>query len=98
VNNKIDMNKISEFDMSDYLENSDDVLNYLSESKKYGVAEFVKSLGVVAKSKGMTELAKSTGLKRESLYKVFQAKGSPKFDTLEKILNSLGYKIAIQKL
>lgn len=90
--------KLKKFDMADYLTTADDVLEYLEEAKKLGTTEFVRSLSVVARSQGMTKLAGVTGLKRESLYKIFQAKGSPKFDTIEKILSAFGYKLDIVKI
>ena len=51
------------------------------------------ALGVVARSKGMTELAKETGMGRESLYKSLSSDGNPSFATVIKVLSALGVKL-----
>ena len=51
------------------------------------------ALGVVARAKGMTDLAKEAGLGRESLYKSLSSDGNPSFATVIKVLNALGVKL-----
>lgn len=51
------------------------------------------ALGTVARAKGMTEVARKTGLSRESLYKALSAEGNPEFATILKVLRALDLKI-----
>ena len=54
---------------------------------------FIIALGHVAKAKGVTQLAKDTGLNRESLYKTLSGKTQPKWDTIQRIMKALNIKI-----
>ena len=59
-----------------------------------GDAAFVaKALGNIARAKGMTEIARETGLSRESLYKSLSGERSPSFETVLKVIGALGLKI-----
>ena len=51
------------------------------------------ALGVVARAKGMTQLAHDTGLGRESLYKALSGEGNPSFATILKVIRALGVKL-----
>ena len=51
------------------------------------------ALGDIAKAKGMSQIARETGLGRESLYKSLSAEGNPEFDTIMKVINSLGLQL-----
>ena len=51
------------------------------------------ALGVIARAKGMTQLARDTGLGRESLYKALSGEGNPSFATILKIMHALGVKL-----
>ena len=51
------------------------------------------SLGIIARAKGMTQLARDTGLGRESLYKALSGEGNPSFGTILKIVHALGVKL-----
>ena len=58
-------------------------------------AVFIASLGHVVKHRGVTEVANATGLNRESLYKAFNGKAQPKWDTVHRLLHALGVQINI---
>ena len=59
-----------------------------------GDAKFVaKALGDIARAKGMTQIARDTGLSRESLYKALSGDRSPTFDTILKVIQALGLKL-----
>ncbi len=59
-----------------------------------GDAAFVaKALGNIARAKGMSEIARETGLSRESLYKSLSGERSPSFETVLKVITALGLKI-----
>ncbi len=67
---------------------------YLEAALQEGDAALVAAaLGDIAKAKGMSQLARETGLGRESLYKSLSAEGNPEFDTIMKVINSLGLQL-----
>jgi probable addiction module antidote protein len=60
-----------------------------------GDAAFIaKALGDIARAQGMTEIARQTGLSRESLYKALSGERSPSFDTILKVVSALGLKLS----
>ncbi|RMG85665.1 MAG: putative addiction module antidote protein, partial [Chloroflexi bacterium] len=56
---------------------------------------FLAAVGHVAKAKGMTAIARDANLGRESLYKAFAPGAKPRYDTVLKVLNSLGVKLRV---
>lgn len=56
---------------------------------------FITALGQLAKHHGMTNVAKETGLNRESLYRTFNGKTDPKWTTITKVLNVLGINFTL---
>jgi probable addiction module antidote protein len=60
-----------------------------------GDAAFIaKALGDIARAQGMTQIARDTGLSRESLYKALSGERSPSFDTILKVISALGLKLS----
>ncbi len=85
------MNNLSTFDVSQYLDNNEMIAEYLSQVMQEGdTDELLEAIGNIAKAKGMSQIAHDTGLGRESLYKAFQAGAKPRFETVMKVLHSLG--------
>ena len=92
------MNKLQsiDFDISKYLNNKEIIAEYLSQILDNGdMNELLIALGNIAKTKGMAQISKDTGLGRESLYKTFNPNSKPRFDTIMKVINSFGIKIQI---
>lgn len=90
------MAKIREFDAARYLNNEKMMAKYLAvclEDPNPDV--FLAALGDVAKARGMTQLARDTGLSRESLYKTFSPGKKPQFDTIKKITKALGVSLSV---
>lgn len=58
-------------------------------------AVFITALGHVVRHKGIAQLAEQTGLNRESLYKTFNGKVQPRWDTVHRLLKALGVKLEI---
>jgi probable addiction module antidote protein len=84
------------WDPARYLETDDDVAAYLDAAlDENDPAVLAAALGDVARAKGMTAIARETGLGRESLYKALSAEGNPEFGTIQKVVRSLGLKIRI---
>lgn len=85
------------FDISEHLDDEDMIAGYLSlclEDENPNV--FLNALGDVAKARGMTDLARATGLSRESLYKSFSDGRKPQFETIQKIARAYGMKIRLE--
>jgi len=88
------MTNTTTFDVSQYLDSKEMIAEYLSQVLKDGdMNELLNAIGNIAKAKGMSQIAKDTGLGRESLYKTFSADAKPRFETVMKVLNSFGVKL-----
>ena len=96
------MTKISDlpdFDVADYLKSDADIAQYLNVVLEDGdPALLAATIGDVARARGMTQLAKDTGLSRESLYKSLSGQRAPNSDTLFKVMKALGFKLTVQPL
>lgn len=87
-------NLLIDFDIADYLDSKEAISEYLSQVLADGdTDELLSALGHIARAKGMTEVAKKTGLGRESLYKTFQLGTKPKFETIVKVLDAFGVRL-----
>jgi probable addiction module antidote protein len=83
--------KTRRWDAADYLKSDKDMAAYLEAALEEGdAALFTAALGDVARAKGMTAIARKTGLGRESLYKALSADGNPEFATVLKVMHSIG--------
>ena len=88
------MTKLTTFDVSEYLDSKEMIAEYLSQILQDGdMNELLEAIGNIAKAKGMSQIAKDTGLGRESLYKTFSADSKPRFETIMKVLDSFGVKL-----
>ncbi len=88
--------KTTKYDVAEYLSTPQEMAAYLEAclEEANGDAAFVaKALGNIARAKGMTEIARETGLSRESLYKSLSGERSPSFETVLKVIAALGLKI-----
>lgn len=84
------LTQATEFDLSDYLTSEEDIAEYISQVLADGDSEeLLRAIGYIAKARGMTQLAKDTGLGRESLYKAFRKGAKPQFETVYKVLSAL---------
>lgn len=85
--------KTTPFDAAKYIETAEDAAVFLADALESGDAGFVQHvLGLIARSKGMSEVAAKAGLGRESLYKALKEDASPKFETILKVATALGIK------
>jgi probable addiction module antidote protein len=84
------------YDTADYLRTKEEVIAYLEAAFEDGdPALITHALGDIARSEGMTGVAKATGLTRASLYKALSAEGNPEFATVLKVIQALGLKLTI---
>jgi probable addiction module antidote protein len=91
--------RLKKYDVADHLRSTEEMAAYLEAciAESDGDASFVaKALGDIARAKGMSEIARETGLGRESLYKALSADGNPQFDTILKVAKALGLEFSVR--
>ncbi|MGY2044739.1 addiction module antidote protein [Pseudomonas pergaminensis] len=82
---------LTTFDMTELLDSDEAISEYLSQVLADGDnQELLRAIGYVAKARGMTKIAAEAGMGRESLYKAFAPGAKPRFETVLKVLHSLG--------
>ncbi len=82
------------WDPAEHLETEEDMAAYLEAALEEGDPALVAAaLGDIARAKGMSQVARATGLGRESLYKALSASGNPEFATVMKVVAALGLKL-----
>lgn len=87
--------KLRKWDSAEYLKTEEDMVMYLQaclEEAGDDAAFIAKALGVIARARGMSGLARDTGLGRESLYKALSEEGNPSFATILKVSQALGLR------
>ena len=90
--------KVLPFDPAEHLETEEDILLYLEAAMEGNDPKHIASaLGDVARSKGMSEIARKTGLGRQALYGSLSENGNPTLDTLTAVLEVLGLELTVQK-
>lgn len=84
------------WDAAEVLETPADIAAYLDAYLEDGTAEeLLRALNTIARSRGMTALARETGISREALYRAFSDKGNPTLDTLMRVMKALGVRLAV---
>lgn len=84
------------FDAAEYLGDEESIAAFLGESFASGdAAEIGEALGIVARARNLTDLARQTGLTRQALYKALSRDGNPRLDTLLAITKALGYDFKV---
>ena len=84
------------FDAANFLDNEEVIAEYINIAlESEDPNDLLRALDTVARAKGISKISKETGLNRESLYKSLKEGKRPYFDTLQKILNSLGIKFRV---
>lgn len=86
--------KTRPWDAAEHLVTEEDMALYLEVALEEGdPALITAALGDIARAKGMTQIARDTGLGRESLYKALSPEGNPEFATILKVVSALGIKL-----
>ena len=89
--------KVSKYDPAEDIETSEDVIAYLEAALEENDIEFLfKTIGYIARSKGMAQIAKELNLNREGLYTALSVQGNPSFITIVRVLDNLGFRLNIQ--
>lgn len=89
---------VTRFDAAEYLKTPEDMVAYLDAcfEEDAGDGKLIRAaLNDIARARGMTQVARDTGLGRESLYKALGSQGNPEFATIIKVMKALGLKLNV---
>ena len=82
------------WDPAEHLQTEEDMVAYLEAALGEGDPALIAAvLGDIARAKGMSQVARESGLGRESLYKALSAQGNPEFATIMKVVQALGLRL-----
>ena len=88
--------KVAPFDASDYLDSEEAIAEYLTAALENPDPDaFLVAVRDVAKSRGISKVAESAGLGRESLYKALKPGAQPRFETVRRLLEALGVRLDV---
>ncbi len=97
MTSKINVADLPEFDMAQQLKTEEDIAAFVTMAIEDGdAAELAHALGVAAKARGMSEVARKTGITREALYKALKPNAKPRFDTISRVCAALGVRLVAQ--
>lgn len=89
--------KTTPFDLAEQLKTDEDIAAYLTLVMDEGdPGELAYGLGVVARARGMSQIAKDSGIGREALYKALRVDASPRFDTIARVCKALGVQLVVK--
>ena len=92
------MVKTTPFDAAAYLQSEEDILYYLEAAMEGNDPKHIASaLGDVARSQGMSDIARKAGVGRQALYNALSETGNPTLETLTAVLGALGLQLTVQK-
>lgn len=93
------ISELPDFDMAEYLKTDEDIAHYLTLAlAEDDPGELTHALGMIARARGMTDIARASGLTREALYKALRPSSRPRFDTIAKVCAALGVKLVVQPI
>ena len=88
----------AKYDPAEYIETREDVIAFLEGALEENDPEFLfKTIGYIARSKGITQIARELNLNREGLYTALSSKGNPSFVTVARVLDNLGFQLSIRQ-
>ena len=96
---RIRVDDLPEFDAAPYLDNEATIAAYLTDILDANdPALLAAALGDIARARGMSEIAKASGITREALYKALRADAQPRFDTISRVCAALGVRLVAQPI
>ena len=88
----------AKYDPAEVIETKEDVIAFLESALEENDPDFLlRTIGHIARSKGMTKLARELKLDRKGLYKSLAPDGNPSFFTIVKVLDNLGYQLNVKQ-
>ena len=96
---KIRLADLPDFDFSEHLDSEEALAEYLTAIvAENDPALLAAALGDIARARGMTEIAKASGITREALYKALRPDAQPRFDTVSRVGTALGVRLVVQTM
>ncbi|CAM3767805.1 addiction module antidote protein [Roseateles saccharophilus] len=96
---KIKVSELPEFDAAEYLNSEGELAAYLTAVlEENDPALLAAALGDIARARGMTQIAKESGITREALYKALRPGSEPRFDTVSRVCAALGVRLVAQPM
>lgn len=94
---KIKISELPDFDPAEHIKDEADIAAYLTLVIEGGdSSELAHALGIIARARGMSDIAKASGITREALYKALRPDAQPRFDTVSRVCAALGVKLVAQ--
>ena len=91
---KIKISELPDFDPAEHLKDEEDIAAYLTVIlEENDSALLAAALGDIARARGMSEIARASGITREALYKALRPNAQPRFDTVSRVCAALGVKL-----
>jgi probable addiction module antidote protein len=88
---------LPDFDFSEHLDSEQAMAEYLTAIlEENDPALLAAALGDIARARGMSEIARASGITREALYKALRSDAQPRFDTVNRVCAALGVKLVAQ--
>ncbi len=92
----IKIDDLPDFDPTEHLRNNEEIAAYLSAViEEDDPDELLHALGVAARARGMTEIARETGLAREALYRALRKGAATRLDTVSRVCKALGLRLTV---
>ena len=96
---KIRITDLQKFDMAEHLPDEKAIAEYLTiVLEENDPAALAQALGTVARGRGMTEIAATSGIAQETLYKALRPDSQPRFETITRVCQALGVKLVAQPI
>ena len=96
---KIKVADLPEFDITEHLDSEQAIVEYITiVLEENDPAALADALGSVARARGMTDIAKASGITREALYKALRPNAQPRFETVSKVCAALGIRLVAQPI
>ncbi|WGO84087.1 addiction module antidote protein [Arsenophonus apicola] len=90
--------KLTTYDPAEALVDDEEIAFFMADALETGDASYIaKAIGVVARAKGMTQIAAQTGLSREQLYRSFSDEGNPTLKTTLAVMKALGVDLTVKR-
>lgn len=90
--------KLTTYDPAEALVDDEEIAFFMADALETGDASYIaKAIGVVARAKGMTQIAALTGLSREQLYRSFSDEGNPTLKTTLAVMKALGVDLTVKR-